>query len=1336
MALQESRRSLFDVNVNGIKKRNKIINDLQREQLLFAFDDGLVTNVCPSVDESANAVNIKRAILSAIQSSKKEIDSNEAIKERDALGDCETIYTRLEDEKFNNSAVWKKKKMNSCSKRVKVNTFFTETSTLERFIERSVDVLRNEYECVQMFTNDEILENVECRETFGNSINYLLNNIVSLKLLNETLNLIEAPKIYTKTSLLVHNDHTSEYSKEPFGEKSSKLNKMEVLQLLKHFYEKLRHFVSINKNEVNKTFLNNVLMQISKFLGNQNKPMSMSQAKNILNSLLTELDLKLFDSNIEISTITGFPFLIESSITFKKSKNYLFSFTIGDVQLFWNLQLKTSIDGEDIILEELKSIDESLLRDKRSGGNYKSRTPKTYSRKSQTAPIEFEVTSTIDNEGMHVMTFEKLKTEVKFKFEPNDWDLVISNKDPGFESIMSFKDDNNATGFNLFTESENFLFDSLFFYCKENNTIKTGVRTIEHAFNLIIDKLDPKDFKVNIHFQRLLSSNIKHSLIFEYNEDETSNSRKSSVTYTEDSYDGQIYNYTSVATVPLQRNSDSDSCKSVLIETHDSLDCHSLGALYYSSLIEYEYIYSRICRNTHVEGLKAQSKLSEDNVYINIFELTSGEQKQVKFRNNFTAVWDNNGELTFLKNLITSDDSMYVNDTYLKMGREDFRVKGVDVTLKIPYINYLFEYYADIQKKRSNRLFPAFNQIFVVQNLAKNTKVTYKGRLKINKGYHFTANATLSAIQDEDAQSMNFATINLHSNDQTGAIEARLQAFELEANYSRRVENEIETIDMFTLFKQADPLGVIRRQSHVSENEEETNIDGIFLGIPFMLKEYSIDERSKISMFVKKTPTWVKGIGKYFKPIDCFGMPDQECISLKSTFDTKESTLKELYLNVILKSDDYSKINKSVNVMYMNEDRKTQTKRRFIVTNQKRSAKHAIFVNLDPKRKEVNFIFSDQRGLNYVMEDKSGFYDEFTNVYEHKLTMGTKLAPEIEIATHLILNSQLQTEHPNFALKWKMNYIYFDVPIVLNISICVPTEIDTVFNSTLIYSLDPNEQLFLEGVVKRTDVPYISSVKQMWNLRRQDNILNAWYEFESEFHKSTSKTFRIYQHLSWKDKNEYSYNNYTQEFSVSSNAVNMLSKFVDSHMYHTVLHFHAQQINENDLISVINMEVKNVSLRIESEYNLNKWEGICLRQTMSEEYRNKNSLRNFHANFCSGAKAKHLLEMNYTEATSFPAQHVLSLQVIMNNDTSNEPIYVASVKCDRAKIRNLLTFLLHFTQGMNLIEEHYKQDPQINKLYRVFYGIPAKVNEKVFFTIYAHFKGEMKLLRLENAFNV
>ncbi|KAH9366847.1 hypothetical protein HPB48_018454 [Haemaphysalis longicornis] len=134
---------------------------LERYSLRFSYQDGRVDNVCPSEGETPRALNVKKAILSMLQNSMKQLEVNEDVNELDIAGRCPTIYETL-PKGWSSMSVRRIKDLSQCKDRESAVTAL-QASSIEGSL-RSSPVVKGRQECKQVFQNG-LIDSVECKES-------------------------------------------------------------------------------------------------------------------------------------------------------------------------------------------------------------------------------------------------------------------------------------------------------------------------------------------------------------------------------------------------------------------------------------------------------------------------------------------------------------------------------------------------------------------------------------------------------------------------------------------------------------------------------------------------------------------------------------------------------------------------------------------------------------------------------------------------------------------------------------------------------------------------------------------------------------------------------------------------------------------------------------------------------------------------------------------------------------------------------------------------------------------------------------------------------------------
>lgn len=188
---------LENVNVEGATKdqKEKLIKELEANNLAYSFQDGEINNVCPLAIDSKNAhiLNIKKAILSALQfSPKQQLNdlSTSNVDEKDINGNCETTY-ELQTANADLYKIIKSKKLKSCTNRLSVDSSMLGTSVLageitNLFVNMQI---QNDHRCKISIKKSGIIESVKCTES-SDGAKYVqkdLRNLheISLKFSNE-----------------------------------------------------------------------------------------------------------------------------------------------------------------------------------------------------------------------------------------------------------------------------------------------------------------------------------------------------------------------------------------------------------------------------------------------------------------------------------------------------------------------------------------------------------------------------------------------------------------------------------------------------------------------------------------------------------------------------------------------------------------------------------------------------------------------------------------------------------------------------------------------------------------------------------------------------------------------------------------------------------------------------------------------------------------------------------------------------------------------------------------------------------------------------------------------
>lgn len=148
----------------GARKASKgtqeLAESLMKNPLVFNFEDGIVSRLCPAQHESKSALNIKRGILSMIQNKMADFNQDGVAHEDDVVGNCPAVYT-VSKGWGSQITILKKRRLSDCKGYNKQQAI--SVIALPRQIAKSSSMINGTQECTQTIKNS-IFEGVQCRE--------------------------------------------------------------------------------------------------------------------------------------------------------------------------------------------------------------------------------------------------------------------------------------------------------------------------------------------------------------------------------------------------------------------------------------------------------------------------------------------------------------------------------------------------------------------------------------------------------------------------------------------------------------------------------------------------------------------------------------------------------------------------------------------------------------------------------------------------------------------------------------------------------------------------------------------------------------------------------------------------------------------------------------------------------------------------------------------------------------------------------------------------------------------------------------------------------------------
>ncbi|XP_060549044.1 uncharacterized protein LOC117673079 [Pantherophis guttatus] len=147
-------KNIFESEVKLMNENDSLREILERYPLWFCFHNGKVLKIFPQKNESTWALNIKRGVLSGLQTSSLGAAANNSVEEVDISGKCPTQYQQK------GSVLLKMKDFNLCSHHF---SGFTSLKSVA-LPNASEQLLSSKLECIQRFEEKGILAEIKCME--------------------------------------------------------------------------------------------------------------------------------------------------------------------------------------------------------------------------------------------------------------------------------------------------------------------------------------------------------------------------------------------------------------------------------------------------------------------------------------------------------------------------------------------------------------------------------------------------------------------------------------------------------------------------------------------------------------------------------------------------------------------------------------------------------------------------------------------------------------------------------------------------------------------------------------------------------------------------------------------------------------------------------------------------------------------------------------------------------------------------------------------------------------------------------------------------------------------
>lgn len=124
--LKLSEKPIGDMDTQTHPKSELLSESITEYSLRFAFNDGIISEVCPNEEEKSWVLNFKKGLLSMLHNSMKRFDLDHYTEEEDIRGICKTWYN-VKGANGTSLIIEKNKDLNSCRGRAKLHSFVQST---------------------------------------------------------------------------------------------------------------------------------------------------------------------------------------------------------------------------------------------------------------------------------------------------------------------------------------------------------------------------------------------------------------------------------------------------------------------------------------------------------------------------------------------------------------------------------------------------------------------------------------------------------------------------------------------------------------------------------------------------------------------------------------------------------------------------------------------------------------------------------------------------------------------------------------------------------------------------------------------------------------------------------------------------------------------------------------------------------------------------------------------------------------------------------------------------------------------------------------------------------
>nr|UEK51615.1 MTTP-like protein 2 [Parasacculina yatsui] len=285
---------------------------IQKHPLRYSYNDGSIGLVCPTSGDPTWSVNIKKAVVSALQNTMVRLDLDHEDVERDITGDCPTTY-QLDNVTSSGLVIVKRRDLNLCSNRFSRTSHIQSVGYQMKTSMPNIPLISSESECRQTVRTGQLVH-VTCGEQHllqpysSGEAGVVTVTSQELQLVEHSTASVDQEKISVRSSLLYN--HLP--AKSAFGSKEDSLAKSEEiltslcrnesevgLKTASHFLQLIGHLRGMNHAQINSLYRLSpqICRHAQKFIGDALPVVSTTAAMIMMRDLMRSEEVSVQVAN-------------------------------------------------------------------------------------------------------------------------------------------------------------------------------------------------------------------------------------------------------------------------------------------------------------------------------------------------------------------------------------------------------------------------------------------------------------------------------------------------------------------------------------------------------------------------------------------------------------------------------------------------------------------------------------------------------------------------------------------------------------------------------------------------------------------------------------------------------------------------------------------------------------------------------------------------------------------------------------------------------------------------------------------------------------------------------